>query len=68
MPNGSYGLDLLGLIYERQQRFNEAKESFSKALDVNPSLWCAFEKLAKMGDVTIVPERIFNDSKFRGYQ
>jgi hypothetical protein len=39
-----------------------------KALEMNPSMWCAFEKLAKMGDSTIIPSRMFNDSKFRAYQ
>ena len=42
IPNGCYGLYLMGAITEKQQRFIEAKEFFSKALELNPTLWSAY--------------------------
>ena len=49
IPNGSFGLYLLGVITEKQQRYSDAKEYFHRALDVNPTLWSAYEKLSKLG-------------------
>ena len=55
---------LLGLIYEKQQKFQEAKDFFKKALEMNPTLWTAYEKLCKMGE-QIPPHEVFNDVYYK---
>ncbi len=67
MPNGAFGLYLLGQVCEKQYRTNEAREYYSRALELNPSLWSAFEKLCKMGESSLLPSKVFNDSKYRAY-
>lgn len=67
VPNGSYGLYLLGLIYERQQKFNDSKEYFSKALELNPTLWSAYEKICKHGEL-LSPSKIFAASRYKSYE
>ena len=42
IPNGSYGLYLLGVITEKDHRYNEAKDYFYRALEMNPTLWSAY--------------------------
>ena len=49
VPNGSFGLYLLGLVYERNEKIPEAKDTYLKALELNPTLWVAYEKLCKLG-------------------
>ena len=48
VPNGSAGLYLLGYICERQIKRKEAVEFYSKALQLDPTLWCAFERLSRL--------------------
>ena len=36
-----------------------------KALDINPTLWVAYEKLVKMGE-DIIPQKVFINNKFKG--
>lgn len=67
VPNGSYGIYLLGLIYEKQQKHAEAKEFFIKSLEMNPTLWVAYEKLCKLGE-HILPNKIFTEVKFKIYE
>lgn len=38
-----------------------------KALDMNPTLWSAYEKLGKLGE-NIMPNKIFNDIKMKSYE
>jgi anaphase-promoting complex subunit 3 len=45
VPNGAAGHYLLGLIYQKRSRDKEASAHFIQALKLNPTLWCAFEKL-----------------------
>ena len=46
---GAHGYYLLGQICERQARIQDAINYYSKALNQNPSLWSAYEKLCKLG-------------------
>jgi tetratricopeptide (TPR) repeat protein len=66
VANGSYGLYLLGIICEKQTRYADAKEYLLKALDMNPTLWSAYEKLGKLGE-NIMPNKIFNEVKMKNY-
>lgn len=67
IPNGSYGLYLMGVIAEKTQRCGEAKEYYLKALDLNPTLWSAYEKLGKLGE-NMMPNKIFIESKMKAYE
>jgi tetratricopeptide (TPR) repeat protein len=46
IPNGAAGCYLLGLIHYKKDKEREAVKYFKKALELDPTLWCAFEKLA----------------------
>ena len=59
MPNGAYGYYLLGVVSERLQKFQDAKVNYTKAIELNPTLWVAYEKLIKMGE-EVVPNRVFS--------
>lgn len=67
VPNGAYGLYLLGLINERLQKYTDAKEYYGKALELNPTLWIAYEKLCKLGE-SALPEKIFTESKLKRWE
>lgn len=56
---------MLGTIYERQQKYQEAKTHFNKALEINPALWVAYEKLVKMGE-DIMPNKVFTNNRLKG--
>ncbi|CAK93603.1 unnamed protein product (macronuclear) [Paramecium tetraurelia] len=47
VPNGGFGFFLLGQIQEQLHRIEEAKHQYCKALDQNPTLWMAFERLSE---------------------
>ena len=42
VANGSYGLYLLGVVYERQTKYGDAKDCYHKALELNPNMWAAY--------------------------
>jgi hypothetical protein len=48
IPNGASGYFLLGFILEKQFKKKIAVECYEKALEMQPTLWCAFERLCKM--------------------
>jgi hypothetical protein len=37
-----------------------------KALELNPTLWSAYERLLKMGE-NILPNKVFTENKFKLY-
>lgn len=45
MPNGAAGLYLLGHVRELQSSTEEAVKNYREALRLDPTLWCAFERL-----------------------
>lgn len=48
VPNGASGYYLLGFVLEKQFKRLPAIECYEKALQLQPTLWCAFERLCKM--------------------
>ena len=48
IPNGAGGYYYLGFVCERQGKTKEASECYQKALQLQPSLWCAFERLCHL--------------------
>jgi anaphase-promoting complex subunit 3 len=67
VPNGANGLYLLGLISEKLQKLNDAKEFYKKAVDLNPTLWTAYEKILKLGDL-IDPSAVFVPNRYNIYE
>ena len=62
MPNGAAGLYLLGLVYELQSKsVKDAALYYSKCLELDPTMWCAYEKLSKINQ-DLNPGAIFNDN------
>ena len=45
VPNGAAGLYLLGQVRELQSKRKEAAKNYRKALEMDPTLWCAYERL-----------------------
>ena len=43
VPNGAAGFYLLGKICEKEVRQKEAYEYYHKAVELDPTLWCAYE-------------------------
>ena len=67
VANGSYGLYLLGVVFERQARYNEAKDCYQKALDLNPNMWAAYERCGRLGDIAN-PIKIFTETKLKNFE
>lgn len=59
VPGGAYGCYLLGVANERQGKYKEAKFFYRKTLEINPTIWAAYENLLKMGD-NLKPEEVFS--------
>jgi len=49
VPNGAYGLQLLASIYKKQNKRQQAKRYYEKALESNPMLLAIKKKLKKLG-------------------
>ncbi|KAJ1626178.1 anaphase-promoting complex, cyclosome, subunit 3-domain-containing protein [Pavlovales sp. CCMP2436] len=49
VPNGAAGLYLLGTICFKSQRREQAARYFTRALELNPYLWSAYEGLCQLG-------------------
>lgn len=45
VPYGAAGLYLLGQVRELQSKRKEAVKNYRKALELDPTLWCAYERL-----------------------
>ena len=68
IPNGASGYYLLGFVLEKQYKDKIAVECYEKALNLQPTLWCAFERLCKLvggpqsTDGRVDADKIFTDS------
>jgi len=61
VAGGAAGYYLLGIISQKQGKQKQALEFFTKAIELDPTLWIAFEKICKLGS-NISPASIFSDS------
>ena len=48
VPNGAAGLYLLGQVRELQSKRKDAIKNYRKALELDPTLWCAYERLCAL--------------------
>ena len=58
--NISYASYMLGYCYEKQQNHREATTYYLKALEKNPTLWVAYERLCHIGNF-LAPDKIFKE-------
>lgn len=61
VPNGAAGIYLLGQICEKQAKKKDAKDHYNRALQMDPTLWSAFERLCKL-QTNIDPSKYFPDN------
>ena len=59
VPNGAAGLYLLGHIRELQSKQKEAVKNYRQALKLDPTLWCAYERLCSLQPDEVDAEKIF---------
>ena len=52
----------MGQVYGHQLKRKEAVEMYKAALNQDPTLWCAFERLCKLQIHTIEPSKVFNEN------
>jgi tetratricopeptide (TPR) repeat protein len=48
IPHGASGYYLLGFVLESQFKNEKAVECYERALQLQPTLWCAFERLCRL--------------------
>ena len=48
VPQGAYGYYLYGNILEKLNRKNDAFIAYKKSLDIDPFMWCSFNKMCKI--------------------
>lgn len=48
IPHGAPGYYLLGYVLECQYKNEKAAECYERALQLQPTLWCAFERLCRL--------------------
>ena len=48
VPQGSYGYYLYGNILEKLNRKNDAFIAYKKSMDIDPFMWCSFNKMCKI--------------------
>ena len=59
VPQGAYGYYLYGNILEKLNRRNDAFQAYKRSLDIDPFMWCSFNKLCK-----IDPKKIDNSKYY----
>ena len=59
VPQGAYGYYLYGNILEKLNRKNDAFQAYKNSLDIDPFMWCSFNKLCK-----IDPKKIDNNKYY----
>ncbi|XP_049849576.1 uncharacterized protein LOC126319916 [Schistocerca gregaria] len=50
VPNGEYGIYLLGVISHRQGNLRHAISLYKKSLELNPLIWSAYDALCQLGE------------------
>ena len=48
VPQGAYGYYLYGNILEKLNRKNDAFIAYKKSMDIDPFMWCSFNKMCKI--------------------
>ena len=58
---GAAGYYLLGIVCEKLSRKNEAISAFKKSIELDPFMWCSYEKLCKLEPNKIDNNKIFTE-------
>lgn len=62
VPNGPAGLYLLAHAQEQQGKQKQAVQNYKLALEQDPTLWCAYERLCKIVPNEVEPSKIFKEN------
>ena len=60
-PNNAAGLYLLGKVRELQSKKKDAIKSYTKALQKDPTLWCAYERLCALQPKELDAAKFFTE-------
>lgn len=61
MPNGAAGLYMLGWVRELLTKRGDAIKAYEKAIEKDPTLWCAFERLCVLKPNDVEPLKYFSE-------
>ena len=61
VPQGAYGYYLYGNILEKLNRKNDAFQAYKNSLDIDPFMWCSFNKLCKIDPKNIDNNKYFSE-------
>jgi hypothetical protein len=61
IPNGAAGFFLLGIIAEKLNRKSDALNAFKRSLDLDPFMWCSYEKICKLNPYDAEPSKKFSE-------
>lgn len=61
IPNGAAGMYLLAHTMELQGKQKDAIKFFKMALEKDPTLWCAYERLCVLVPMDVKPSEIFKE-------
>jgi anaphase-promoting complex subunit 3 len=61
VPNGAAGLYMLGSVREALSKRSDAIKAYEKALEKDPTLWCAFERLCVLKPHEVEPSKFFTE-------
>ena len=61
MPNGAAGFFLLAHTQELQGKQKDSIKFYKMALERDPTLWCAYERLCLLVPLDVEPPKIFTE-------
>ena len=61
IPNGAAGYYLLGVVLEKMSRRNEAFVAYKKSVDIDPFMWCSYEKMCKLDPNKVDNNKIYTE-------
>lgn len=64
VPNGPAGLYLLAYAQEQQNKQKDAFKNYKHALEGDPTLWCAYERLCKISPADVNPTSLFKENNY----
>lgn len=61
IPNGAAGFYLLGVVHEKMSRKTDALLAYKKSVDLDPFMWCAYERMCKLDPHKVDINKIYTE-------
>ena len=61
IPNGAAGYYLLGIVFEKMSRRSEAFNAYKKSVDIDPFMWCSYERMCKIDPNKVDNNKIYTE-------